>query len=170
MVGSSIERNINSNPESIHHDKNNSNTSSLQGLDQTPIDPQLSPDGTMVAFVMNGNLFVVMTSCDDDSTNNINDDDNISFNDDDDHHHPQDNPIALRIDPSFIIPKNHSTDIPYYYPVQITFTPSEKDILETTTMEKDDSCKNYNIPWKKVQGKKRYGHVITHGLAEYVAQ
>ncbi len=102
----------------------------------------------MVAFVMNHNLFIVMTSCMDDDNDHNDDDDNttnnvptknnnnntFSNNDEDD---------DPRIDPLFRIPKNHSIDIPYYYPVQITFTFKE-DILEEeatitkTKIEKDN--------------------------------
>lgn len=108
------------------------------GVDFGALDPQLSPDCTMVAFVAKGELYVM--SCDDYEfcKEPIDDDDCI----------------------------NTYVNTHRRKPTQITYGAREEDTVhddETMSCDSHDSSDSH-------QNRKKYGRVITHGLADFVAQ
>jgi dipeptidyl-peptidase-4 len=121
------------------------------GQDTGAIDPQLSPDGSMIAFVVKGDLYVM--SCDSYvSDNEMRDSDDISC-----------------------IRSNHvSETLSLEYsnkrrPTQITF-----GAILGENNEGEDECQVTDKVSKDLkQGaekKKLYGRCVTHGLADFVAQ
>jgi len=121
-------------------------TTRLQGLHHTPMDPQLSPDGTMVAFVMHGNLFVVLTS----------------------RGPEKDDILGGGCSTDSSLQPQQDFNVPYYNPVQITFTCTDMDHSPVEVAETDEKK---DVPSSTIHhGKIRYGHCVTHGLADFVAQ
>ena len=159
--------------------RQNSTIKSVVGRDASAIDPQLSPDGSMVAFVVAGEIYVM--SCgdpfhyyitDDDQSaeshgavHNINDDEqNDSESDYNDKEKDNTNDKNKQL---FDISGRSK-------PTRVTFGAIVGD---SDSMEEDEefesgssSSEEESHSGRQSEVKKRYGRSITHGLADFVAQ
>ena len=161
---SMLERNENDGRKKSKRGKsrNGQNSSgSTVGRDSGAIDPQLSPDGSMVAFVVGCELYV-MSCC------------NFISPGTDAGQTPKD-ASALKIDCD--VGKNaESSLLDTRKPTRLTYgavLESEDEWEEGVDGERDDddeictSSKNKNADEKE---KKNYGRSVTHGLADFIAQ
>lgn len=123
----------------------------LEHPDKTPMDPQLSPDGSMVAFVISGDLYVVSCHSMNKSQRNMKD---------------SEEDVVKK----FQYTSQDEEDQEAPYPIQITFGATIEDTVISNRYDESrrSSMILEDIP-SKVR-KKRYGRAITHGLADYVAQ
>lgn len=150
--------------------RNRETTGSVVGRDASAIDPQLSPDGSMVAFVVAGEIYVM--SCNDDSN-----DDSISspqkgfdksFNNNSSSHSCKNKPVRV----TYGAINNNNFD---YYSSDSDCDDEnvgEFDCeLEKNRRSNEKECAyGYDKKHNKKSTKKRYGRCITHGLADFVAQ
>jgi len=126
--------------------QNRSNGSAI-GRDAGAIDPQLSPDGTMVAFVVAGEIYIM--SCDT----------------------PQQ---AVEMEDAELASKAsnscYASNEPVRFPVRITFGARIDD--EEMASNKDNFMEDNDVSSDEEQtcNDKEYGQVITHGLADFLAQ
>jgi len=122
------------------------------GQDTGAIDPQLSPDGSMVAFVVKGDIYVMPCNDYTSNDNDINETDDISH-----------------MKKSNISDSSSFSYNPNRCPTQITFGA----MLEEDNESEDDSKITDKVSKDCDQGTqaiKIYGRCVTHGLADFVAQ
>lgn len=114
------------------------------GRDSSAIDPQLSPDGTMIAFVVGGELYVM--SCEG-GNSSVCDLDSQSHND------------------------SHQQTLPQIRPTRVTYG---AEIGDSTFLDigkrKPESKDTFEQDLNADAEKKRFGCAISHGLADFVAQ
>lgn len=142
-------------------------TGSVVGRDMSAIDPQLSPDGTMVAFVVSGEIHVM--SCSTLITNEDEEDQDASADmqrveeyEDVDGRHDMDSGRRTT-DSTFVNAESGPRR-----PTQITFGAiiDEGNDQGLTSTYITESVKTEGIETLQ----KRFGRSITHGLADFVAQ
>ena len=148
---------------------------SVVGRDSSAIDPQLSPDGSMVAFVVAGEIYVM--SCGDpyngtnfqyrqDHESSVNDDgrndDESSFDDMGIDSNYYDNSH------NFNISKVDLSSMPSR-PIRVTFGAMISETVDVEDVEMKGSLSDASDN-SYLQNEKRYGRSITHGLADFVAQ
>lgn len=115
------------------------------GRDSSAIDPQLSPDGTMIAFVVGGELFVM--SCEGDTSNVYG---SMELHSHHDYH--QKTKTTIR-------------------PTQVTFGAEIDDTIFLDNNSHNRHVEdNLRPEWNPSTEKKRFGRSISHGLADFVAQ
>ena len=150
--------------------RNRETTGSVVGRDASAIDPQLSPDGSMVAFVVAGEIYVMNCNnqSNDDSISSLRKGSDKSFTNNSSSHGYKNKPVRV----TYGAINNNNVD---YYS-------SDSDCDDENIDEFDyESEKNprpndeefvyeYDRKRNKKSRKKRYGRCITHGLADFVAQ
>jgi len=144
--------------------QNNRTNGSVVGRDAGAIDPQLSPDGTMAAFVVAGEIYVM--PCEPSSNKNDYDNGNSERRNDSDsggEHSYEANDVIM--DDADIIPTRitygavidgRSDDCEYPFP------PGNNALDDHQEMPRPNPNRN--------SSNERHGCSITHGLADFVAQ
>ncbi len=138
---------------------------SVVGRDASAIDPQLSPDGSMVAFVVAGEIYVM--SCGDPYNHNNMDDDGHGHNGSNEIFDGRNDYESNSEDMMFIDDHNESIFSAVNKPTRVTFGDSmdeNENNRENSSSDEEDSCANPTLT------KKRFGRSITHGLADFIAQ
>ena len=135
--------------------KNRSASGSAVGRDTGAIDPHLSPDGSMVAFVAGGELHVM--SCG--NTNYLDIEASQTSN----------NSTAMEIDcstaESSLSPLSGTRK-----PTRLTFGAMLENEDECENEDSDNDMINANDSNADEQQEKKHGRSVTHGLADFVAQ
>ena len=164
---SMLESKVSSNINRTNADrKGNHSIKAIVGRDTGAIDPQLSPDGSMVAFVVAGEIYAM--SCGDPSLTVTSRTDESNYSEDG-RNDCESNGTDVDIDSRDHIYNQLPSSLEVASPIRITFGSVIDDTLEEHDL--DSSCtSNEACTSENIGAKKRYGRSITHGLADFIAQ